>query len=218
MVDVSATGYSGTPLAQKLGLKDGQRALFIALPPSAERVSGCRDISRKWRRRGGRLGRMAMRAMTSSTASPPRVSRARKTNARNRLMESIARAGTIWISWPKKASKVATDITEDVIRDVVLPIGLVDVKVAAVDAISGRASNWLFARNSDEDSCYGRRWSHFGGAHGMPALAAAALGRAEGRVLQDLHAASTSSNDRALRLQARMRCDQADRCRISPPS
>jgi hypothetical protein len=51
------------------------------------------------------------------------------------LMDNIARDGTIWISWPKKASKVATDITEDVIRDVVLPIGLVDVKVAAVDEV-----------------------------------------------------------------------------------
>ena len=47
----------------------------------------------------------------------------------------IARDGMIWISWPKKASKVLTDITEDVIRDVMLPIGLVDVKVAAVDAV-----------------------------------------------------------------------------------
>ena len=51
------------------------------------------------------------------------------------LMERSQRDGTIWISWPKKASKVVTDITEDVIRDVVLPIGLVDVKVAAVNDI-----------------------------------------------------------------------------------
>ena len=49
------------------------------------------------------------------------------------LMNLIARDGMIWISWPKKAAKVATDITEDVIREVVLPIGLVDVKVCAVD-------------------------------------------------------------------------------------
>ena len=57
-----------------------------------------------------------------------------ETNAKG-LMESIARDGMIWISWPKQASRVATDITEDVIREVVLPIGLVDVKVAAVDAV-----------------------------------------------------------------------------------
>ena len=50
-------------------------------------------------------------------------------------MEAISRDGVIWISWPKKASKVPTDITEDVIREVVLPIGLVDIKVAAVSEI-----------------------------------------------------------------------------------
>ena len=46
----------------------------------------------------------------------------------------LAPAGFIWVSWPKKASKVPTDITEDTIRDVILPTGLVDVKVCAVDA------------------------------------------------------------------------------------
>lgn len=51
------------------------------------------------------------------------------------LMDTIDRNGSIWISWPKKASKVETDITEDVIREIVLPIGLVDVKVCAVDAV-----------------------------------------------------------------------------------
>ena len=50
-----------------------------------------------------------------------------------KLMTLIARDGMIWVSWPKKAAKVATDITEDVIRAVVLPLGLVDVKVCAVD-------------------------------------------------------------------------------------
>jgi hypothetical protein len=50
------------------------------------------------------------------------------------LLDAIRRDGAVWISWPKKSSKVATDITEDVIRDVLLPLGLVDVKVTAVDA------------------------------------------------------------------------------------
>jgi len=49
------------------------------------------------------------------------------------LLPLLDRAGFIWVSWPKKASKVATDITEDVIRDVALPMGLVDVKVCAID-------------------------------------------------------------------------------------
>ena len=51
------------------------------------------------------------------------------------MLGAITRDGTVWISWPKKASKVATDITEDVIRTVLLPTGLVDVKVAAVSDI-----------------------------------------------------------------------------------
>jgi len=63
------------------------------------------------------------------------ASRAVLADAAKPLMDSIDRDGSIWISWPKKASKVATDITEDVIREVVLPIGLVDVKVAAVNEI-----------------------------------------------------------------------------------
>jgi hypothetical protein len=52
----------------------------------------------------------------------------------NKLMPLLGASGFIWVSWPKKASKVPTDITEDVIRDVCLPMGLVDVKVCAVDS------------------------------------------------------------------------------------
>ncbi len=51
-----------------------------------------------------------------------------------RLRELLQPDAVLWVSWPKKASKVATDITEDVIREVVLPLGWVDVKVCAVDA------------------------------------------------------------------------------------
>jgi hypothetical protein len=52
----------------------------------------------------------------------------------HRLQPLLDPAGFLWISWPKRASKVPTDVTEDIIRDVILPIGLVDVKVCAVDA------------------------------------------------------------------------------------
>jgi hypothetical protein len=55
--------------------------------------------------------------------------------ALSRLLPLLAPSGFIWISWPKKASKVETDVTEDVIRDAALPLGLVDVKVCAVDSI-----------------------------------------------------------------------------------
>lgn len=128
----AAAGYSGTPLAQKLGLKDGQRALFIALPPELNELLSARHFRE-----------MAQAGWETWSASEPgwdfvhafTTSRATlEANARP-LMEAIDRTGMIWISWPKKASKVPTDITEDVIRGVVLPIGLVDIKVAAVSDI-----------------------------------------------------------------------------------
>lgn len=123
-------GYSGTPLAQKLGLKDGQRALFVDLPAALSDLTASRQFVEATRITVGQLGEArpgydfihlftAARAVLESLAQP--------------LKNLIARDGMIWVSWPKKAAKVATDVTEDVIRDVVLPIGLVDVKVCAVD-------------------------------------------------------------------------------------
>jgi hypothetical protein len=123
-------GYSGTPLAQKLGLKDGSRALFIDLPASLAELATSRQFVESTRITVDQLGDTAdgydfvhlfttARSVLEALAQP--------------LMNLIARDGMIWVSWPKKAAKVATDITEDVIRAVVLPIGLVDVKVCAVD-------------------------------------------------------------------------------------
>jgi hypothetical protein len=125
-------GYSGTPLAQKLGLKDGQRVLFINLPKELNELRASRhfiDMAQAgWETfTDGDPGYDVIHGFTASRA-------VLEANAKP-LMEQIDRDGVIWISWPKKASKVPTDITEDVIRDVVLPIGLVDVKVAAVNDI-----------------------------------------------------------------------------------
>lgn len=125
-------GYSGTPLAQKLGLKDGQRVLFIALPKELREL-----------RKARRFGEVAEAGWESFADGDPgydlihgfTASRAVLEDAAQPLMDTIDRDGSIWISWPKQASKVKTDITEDVIRDVVLPIGLVDVKVAAVSDV-----------------------------------------------------------------------------------
>jgi len=126
------TGYSGTPLPQKLGLKDGQRVLFISLPKELKDLRKARHFIE-----------IAEAGWETFTDGDPgydlihgfTVSRAVLEKAAKPLMDSIDRDGSIWVSWPKKASKVPTDITEDVIRDVVLPIGLVDVKVAAIDEI-----------------------------------------------------------------------------------
>ncbi|MBK8084362.1 MAG: DUF3052 domain-containing protein [Devosia sp.] len=128
----AAPGYSGTPLPQKLGLRDGQRVLFIALPPELNELRVSRHFAEMAQAGWGTWqdgdpgydfvhGFATSRQVLDDNALP--------------LMQAIDRNGTIWISWPKKASKVETDITEDVIREVVLPIGLVDIKVAAVSGI-----------------------------------------------------------------------------------
>ena len=130
--EVASAGYSGTPLAKKLRLKDGQRVLFISLPQSLNELRVSRHFLE-----------MAQAGWQTFTDGDPGFDvihgfttlRADLEQAAKPLMEQIDRNGSIWISWPKKASKVMTDITEDVIRDVILPIGLVDVKVCAVDEI-----------------------------------------------------------------------------------
>ncbi len=128
----AATGYSGTPLPQKLGLKDGQRVMWISLPKELKDLRKSRNFieiaEAGWETfTDGDPGYDVIHGFTASRAVLEKSAK--------KLMKQIDRDGTIWVSWPKKASRVETDITEDVIRDVVLPIGLVDVKVAAVSDI-----------------------------------------------------------------------------------
>ena len=120
------TGYSGTPLAKKLGLAPGIRAWFCDMPDSvrAEIDSEAIGVDEQASASAG-----LQYAHIFVTA---RADLARETAALRKLIEP---AGVIWVSWPKKASKVPTDITEDVIRDICLPMGWVDVKVCAVDAV-----------------------------------------------------------------------------------
>ena len=125
-------GYSGTPLPQKLGLKDGQRVMWISLPKELKDLRKSRNFieiaEAGWETfTDGDPGYDMIHGFTASRAVLEKSAK--------KLMKQIDRDGTIWVSWPKKASRVETDITEDVIRDVVLPIGLVDVKVAAVSDI-----------------------------------------------------------------------------------
>jgi len=117
-------GYSGTPLVQKLGLKPGLVAAILHAP------RGYRGI----------LGRVPAGLALRSTSRGPLdfiqffTKRRRELATRlPALKRALAPAGALWISWPKQASGVATDLTEDVIRVVALAHGLVDVKVCAVD-------------------------------------------------------------------------------------
>ena len=117
-------GYSGTPLAQKLGIKAGQNVVTIGAPagyrkllaPLPESVSFTSEI---------KAGAPFIHFFVSERKVLEKELK--------RLRKLIADAGTLWISWPKKSSGVPSDITEDTIRDVALPLGFVDVKVCAVD-------------------------------------------------------------------------------------
>jgi hypothetical protein len=118
------TGYSGTPLAKKLGIKEqanvvavdapkGYRALLEPLPASvrfSSKVDRTADIVHVFSIEKSKLSRALA--------------------AYRRKLDSRA---VVWVSWPKKSAKVATDITEDVVREVALPLGFVDVKVCAID-------------------------------------------------------------------------------------
>lgn len=124
-------GYSGTPLAQKLGLRDGQRVLFLDLPDSLGELAGARDFAEV--SRGGWAALDEARGF--DVVHGFTTSRALLEDHAGALRGAIGRDGMVWISWPKRASKVVTDITEDGLREVLLPTGLVDVKVCAVDAV-----------------------------------------------------------------------------------
>jgi hypothetical protein len=118
------SGYSVTPLAQKLGIRPGMRAWFMGVPDDVR----------------AEIDRDAPPFEPLEAPEPPVdlahifvTSCAVMDCELRMLLPLIARDGTIWVSWPKKASKVPTDITEDVIRAVALPLHLVDVKVCAVN-------------------------------------------------------------------------------------
>ncbi|TIW28281.1 MAG: DUF3052 family protein, partial [Mesorhizobium sp.] len=128
----AATGYSGTPLPAKLGLKDGMVAAFIALPPELDDLAGAVDFAAidrlaDWSEISGRQRYDAVHAFTRR--------RAEIEDGLAGIETAIKRDGMVWVSWPKKASKVATDVTEDVIRAEALKRDLVDVKIAAVNEI-----------------------------------------------------------------------------------
>jgi hypothetical protein len=119
-------GYSGTPLAKKLGVRDGQRTWRYAMPSSvADEIgrSGVTPVLLKAPANGLEMVHVFV------------VQREDLSRHLIRLRELLDPSGTIWVSWPKKAAKVETDITDHVVRAEALPLGLVDVKVCAVDEV-----------------------------------------------------------------------------------
>ncbi len=118
-------GYSGTPLARKLGVKPEQRVLVERAPAEFE-LGPDQPAPLTIHRRdgGGDPYDLVLCFVTDRAMLARRLPR---------LLERIPSDGTIWVCWPKRASKVPTDMTEDVVREIGLPLGLVDVKVAAID-------------------------------------------------------------------------------------
>lgn len=129
---MATVGYSGTPLGKKLGIKPGMTVMVVGfsdeyaelVAPMPEGVK-IRDV-----------GPVAIAHGSDSTVEILHLF----TNSKDELFRVLdaARAlitqdGTIWVSWYKKSAKLPTEITEDTIRDAALPLGLVDVKVCAVD-------------------------------------------------------------------------------------
>jgi len=117
-------GYSGTPLAQKLGIKPAMSIVVINEPAKYRKLLG-RSADGLEFPNGIGSGSRFVHFFTA------RRSELKKTLPM--LREKVVDSGTVWVSWPKKSSGVATDVTEDVVRAVALPLGFVDVKVCAID-------------------------------------------------------------------------------------
>ncbi len=116
-------GYSGTPLPQKLGIKPGTTVVVINEPPN-------------YRKLLSKLNRVTFSSRISANSGFVHLFTKRRSELEKKLpilRRKIADNGTIWVSWPKKSASISTDVTEDVIREVALPLGLVDIKVCAVD-------------------------------------------------------------------------------------
>jgi hypothetical protein len=127
-------GYSGTPLARKLGIKEGSRVALLGAPEGFDDdVAPLPDGVHVLRRLAPRLD-VAVLFVTERRDLEKRFPA---------VAASITPAGGLWVAWPKRASRVATDLTEDVLREVGLPQGLVDNKVCAVtDVWSGLRFVW----------------------------------------------------------------------------
>jgi hypothetical protein len=123
---VATPGYSGTPLARKLGIAAGTRVHVVHAP----------DGYRDWLAPLPEGVRFDAKVSAAVDVVHVFVDRRAELKAQlDSLRPRIAPAAAVWVSWPKKASRVPTDITEDTIRELALPLGFVDVKVCAVSDV-----------------------------------------------------------------------------------
>jgi hypothetical protein len=119
-------GYSGTPLPKKLGIKPGAHVCMIAAPGDVldelnATLADCQQSNH---------GKLSLDFAMVFTKSKAELAKEFK-----RLSKQLAPAGMLWVSWPKKNSGVVTDLTENIVRDIGLAAGLVDIKVCAVTEV-----------------------------------------------------------------------------------
>ena len=130
LATMPTVGYSAKPLPDKLGYREGAAIAFVALPDELSELPGTVDFGKvakrqDWTRPMGPQPFDIIHAFTKS--------RAELAAGLPRLRRALNPDGMIWVSWPKQAAKVPTDVTEDVVRAEALKLDLVDVKVAAID-------------------------------------------------------------------------------------
>lgn len=121
---MGSVGYSGTPLARKLGLKEGSLVALLAAP------TGFTELLEPIPFGTALDGEPSSADVTVCFTS----ARADLEGSLGQLAEAIRPDRVLWVAWPKRSSGVATDVTEDVVRELALPLGLVDTKVCAIDA------------------------------------------------------------------------------------
>ena len=133
MPQPNPTGYSGKPVWQKLGIAPATRVLVRNAPADYANLIGMaeKDLTFASARGGFDLAHVFA---TSAKVLAKELAV---------LEKRLPAQGVLWISWPKKAANVPTDITEDTVRKIALPLGLVDIKVCAIDAVwSGLKLVW----------------------------------------------------------------------------
>lgn len=122
----SGTGYSGTALAKKLGIKTGSRVLLVEAPDGYEQLLAPLPPGVQFALSPNRNIDLVQLFVSQRDELAAQLEQLRK---------ALDPDATLWVSWPKKASKIPATVTEDVIREVALPLGFVDVKVCAVSEI-----------------------------------------------------------------------------------
>lgn len=121
----SPAGYSGTPLPKKLGIKANSTVLLVGAPDGFETTLGPTEPGAQLVRSARKPADLVLLFVRSESEYVKKLPAA---------LKKVGEGGAIWMAWPKKASGIATDLSENVIRDICLTTGFVDYKVCAIDA------------------------------------------------------------------------------------